>query len=542
MLELGFTLLFIVKKWSEGKLENPPELKDRIEKLTDRVINSEVESYTIRNLVTFFKDFVLGFVYLFTSSFCVVMVETLARVDFRDEDFVWSKENTEFQYEALNFFNKYTGVIEIVRNESTELVYYPILPFAESLQNEQKTEWLRSLPVGKPRAKIDCFMDNSLDYIQQVNNEYMFTNIFRYYVIFGAITKQIPLFKSFAFYLSILLNLVIIASYRKHGNDWDTRLEDPSLFDYFSTSTTNTIINVFAGVLTISYFIILTAFLYKHILSTYNRLILGWSEENTGICKGSFNFFTLFIVAVLSKMEMYMHIANLAMGFLGWFLHPLFFTFHLLTDAFRFERLLSVLKAIVEPAVGILLTLMLYIVLEYLFSVIGYLAFMDDYEEYTCDSVLHCFMFNIDMTFKENGGIGAALIPSYTIHEKSEYVTIKYSRVVYDFLFALIMTMIIVQLLSGLIIDKFKSLRDESEKIEEDMRASCLICSETAETIERRSGKTFDDHFNNVHNPWFYLMFIAYLNRKPRVDLSGIESYVYENFKNKKILWLPYSL
>jgi len=48
-------------------MENAPELKDRIEKLTDRVINSEVESYTITNLITFFKDFVLGFVYLFTS-------------------------------------------------------------------------------------------------------------------------------------------------------------------------------------------------------------------------------------------------------------------------------------------------------------------------------------------------------------------------------------------------------------------------------------------------------------------------------------------
>ena len=453
-----------------------------------------------------------------------------------------TKEDEEFQHSALNFFNKYTGVIEIVRNEATELVYYPILPFAESLQDEQKTEWLRSLPVGKPRAKIDCFMDNSLDYIQQVNNEYMFTNIFRYYVIFGAITKQIPLFKSFAFYLSIILNLVIIASYRKHGTDWDTRLEDPSLFNYFSTYNTNIIINVFAGVLIVSYFIILASFLYKHILSTYNRQILTWSDENAGCCGSGVSFFFMVILEALSNIEMYMHIANLTFSFLGWFLHPLFFTFHLLTDAFRSERLLNVLKAIVEPAVGILLTLMLYIVLEYIFAVIGYLAFTDDYVDYNCRSVLHCFMFNIDMTFKENGGIGAALIPSYSRREGNDYVSIKYSRVVFDFLFALIMTMIIVQLLSGLIIDKFKSLRDESEKIEEDMRASCLICSETAETIERKSGKTFDDHFNNVHNPWFYLMFIAYLNRKPRVDLSGIESYVYENFKEKKVIWLPYSL
>ena len=57
------------------------------------------------------------------------------------------------------------------------------------------------MPVGKPRAKIDSFMEESLDYLQQLKNEYMFKKTFSYYPVFGAITKQIPLWRNFALYL-----------------------------------------------------------------------------------------------------------------------------------------------------------------------------------------------------------------------------------------------------------------------------------------------------------------------------------------------------
>ena len=137
------------------------------------------------------------------------------------------------------------------------------MPYAESLESTKKLEWLRSLPVGKPRAKIDCFLENTLDYLQQLNNEYVFTRIFRKYPIFGAVSKQIPLCQSFSFYILLVINIILIASYRKYDDDWDNRLENPSLFDYFSTRTTNIIIFVLAALLTVLYLIIFLAFIYK---------------------------------------------------------------------------------------------------------------------------------------------------------------------------------------------------------------------------------------------------------------------------------------
>ena len=109
--------------------------------------------------------------------------------------------NADYKQKALNFFNKYTGVIEIVRNDKVELVYFPLLPYAESFHDEQKKDWLQNMPVGKPRAKLEYIMDNSLDYIQQLKDEYLFAKTFRYYPVLGALAKQIPLWKALAFYL-----------------------------------------------------------------------------------------------------------------------------------------------------------------------------------------------------------------------------------------------------------------------------------------------------------------------------------------------------
>jgi len=481
------------------------------------------------------------------SLILLYIKEAVVNVEFTYAEFIKVVHADNFQTEALNFFNRYTGAIEIVRQNTIEIVYFPILPYGEALENEQKIEWLQSLPVGKPRAKLDCFMENSLDYLQQLKNEYLFTKIFRYYPVFGALAKQIPLWRCFAFYLSIIINLYIMLCYRKSTGTWDDRMENPSFVEVLSTSNTMIIMDFLAACLTVFSGIIVMSFLYKYALSTYYRFMLVWEHrkqdknEENALSKGV--MMIVWVVAeVATNGDLLLNLANLILAFAGWFVHPFFFTFHLFNVAFRSKRLLNVLKAIVGPIVSISLTLMLHLVMEYLFAVIAYLFFPEHYQPFTCTSLLHCFLFNIDNTFKVNGGVGTALIPIYSVNEESQTIDIMYYRLIFDFLFGFILNLIIVQLLSGLIIDKFKSLRKETEKIEEDMRASCLICSESAEVIERKSGKTFGFHAEYIHNSWFYLMFIGFLLRKPKLDFSGIESYVYENFKKNKVDWLPYSL
>ncbi len=209
-------LLFLFHFSDTKTLPKLAPLQKKLASLKDNVLQSSEEDMMMSGVTTFFKDLILGFVYLGKSMVfvCVYIFliikavieshftkEAVTKEVFTDAEFHNAQRNEGFERAALNFFNKYTGAIEIVRGDKTEMVYFPMLPYSEALHNEQKNEWLQELPIGKPRAKLDYLMENSLDYLQQLKNEYLFAKIFRYYPVFGAVAKQIPLWKSLAFYL-----------------------------------------------------------------------------------------------------------------------------------------------------------------------------------------------------------------------------------------------------------------------------------------------------------------------------------------------------
>ena len=72
------------------------------------------------------------------------------------------------------------------------------------------------------------------------------------------------------------------------------------------------------------------------------------------------------------------------------------------------------IKAFYEPIQEIFLTLAMFIIVEYYFSLYAYLYLSADYEDGragTCNSLLKCFLTTFDWTFKETGSIGAFLKP-----------------------------------------------------------------------------------------------------------------------------------
>lgn len=132
-------------------------------------------------------------------------IEAVTRRSFTQAEFESKKKCEEFLNQALVFFEKNTGAIDIVRNGKSELMYYPLLPCMQSLQEQQKTEWLLQIPVGKPRAKLDYITKKAPDFVQQLKNEHLFAKTFRIYPVFGALAKQIPLWNTLAFYLVLYI-------------------------------------------------------------------------------------------------------------------------------------------------------------------------------------------------------------------------------------------------------------------------------------------------------------------------------------------------
>ena len=59
----------------------------------------------------------------------------------------------------------------------------------------------------------------------------------------------------------------------------------------------------------------------------------------------------------------------------------------------------NVIRAVWEPKQALFLTFILFLILEYTFTLWGFIWNHTDYDE-NCENLLHCFLFTIDQTFK----------------------------------------------------------------------------------------------------------------------------------------------
>lgn len=96
---------------------------------------------------------------------------------------------------------------------------------------------------------------------------------------------------------------------------------------------------------------------------------------------------------------------------------PFFFAFHMFDVLVRFPLLQSVLQAIWIPRKPLLLTFLLYLLMNYVFSLAGYYWFYEEYHGY-CSSTWMCFLTAIDKAFKVDGGIGGFLTANSNIFAK----------------------------------------------------------------------------------------------------------------------------
>lgn len=105
---------------------------------------------------------------------------------------------------------------------------------------------------------------------------------------------------------------------------------------------------------------------------------------------------------LLSNFQLLYYLAYGALALVGALKHEFFFTFHMTEILVRYPY---IIKAVWEPRKQLFLTLVLFILIEYFFTVIGYVSFYE-YYAFRCENIYMCFFETFDQTFKDNGGIG----------------------------------------------------------------------------------------------------------------------------------------
>lgn len=126
---------------------------------------------------------------------------------------------------------------------------------------------------------------------------------------------------------------------------------------------------------------------------------------------------------------------------------PFFFAFHLFDVIVRYPVLLNVVKAVWIPRKSLALTLFLFIVLMYVFTLFGFYWLDQQYPGGYCDSMFVCLITAWDKSFKNDGGLGQFLNPvDPTDPSKTNIFVLKFF---FDNIFNIIIMVIMLNCILG---------------------------------------------------------------------------------------------
>ena len=228
---------------------------------------------------------------------------------------------------------------------------------------------------------------------------------------------------------------------------------------------------------------------------------------------------------------------------IGSLFHPIIAILQMFDIAIRSQTVKQVYAAVSKNAGQFLWTLFLLVVVNVLYSSIGFFFLNDVFtsgdaeSDKYCTTAFSCFMTTINLGLRNGGGIGDVITPQPYDPDNVELFV---WRIVFDMSFFIIMIILLLNLIFGMIIDSFGELRDQKTSNDEDQKNVCFICGIERSEFERHTN--YEEHVANDHNPWAYVYYIVYLldrYKNERVEMTDIENLVLEKYNQKNIGWIP---
>ncbi|XP_062825808.1 inositol 1,4,5-trisphosphate receptor type 1 isoform X5 [Anolis carolinensis] len=497
--------------------------------------------------------------------------------------------------ESLEFYAKHTAQIEIVRSDRTmEQIVFPVPSICEFLTKESKLRVYYTTERDEQGSKINDFFLRSEDLFSEMNWQ---KKLRAQHILYWC-SRNMSFWSSISFNLAVLMNLLVAFFYPFKGIKGGTL--EPHLSGLLWTAMLISLAIVIAlpkphGIRAL-------------IASTILRLIFSVGLQPTLFLLGAFNVcnkiiflmsfvgncgtFTRGYRAMILDVEFLYHLLYLLICAMGLFVHEFFYSLLLFDLVYREETLLNVIKSVTRNGRSIILTAVLALILVYLFSIVGYLFFKDDFilevdklpnetllpdqhteagepmtreflytnvcrigngencssvvpsselfseetegedKEHTCETLLMCIVTVLSHGLRSGGGVGDVL------RKPSKEEPLFAARVIYDLLFFFMVIIIVLNLIFGVIIDTFADLRSEKQKKEEILKTTCFICGLERDKFDNKT-VTFEEHIKEEHNMWHYLFFIVLVKVKDSTEYTGPESYVAEMIKERNLDWFP---
>ncbi|CAO1407028.1 unnamed protein product [Diamesa hyperborea] len=482
---------------------------------------------------------------------------------------------------ALLFYATHTAQIEIVRNDRTlEQIVFPIPEICEYLTKDTKIKILNTAERDDQGSKVADFFDRTTPMF----NEMKWQKKLRGQPALFWVSSFMSLWANILFNCAVLINVIVAFFY-----PFDHSV--PELKFHVSCLIWTCFLGTLAFVITVPR----ESGVRALVASIIVRLIFSIGPEPTLWLLGSVTVLMkgVHIVSIMGNhgtlekhfmkiivdAELVYHFGYMMFCLFGMLMHPFFYSVLLFDVVYREETLLNVIRSVTRNGRSIILTAVLALILVYMFSIIGYIFFKDDFlvsvdddliescdqsankddvtsgllsainknycesqaaegaseggiKERACDSLLMCIVTTMNQGLRNGGGIGDIL------RAPSSREPLFMARVVYDLLFFFVVIIIVLNLIFGVIIDTFADLRSEKQQKELILKNTCFICGLNRSAFDNRT-VSFEEHIKSEHNMWHYLYFMVLIKVKDPTEFTGPESYVHGMVNALNLDWFP---
>ncbi|CAF0724055.1 unnamed protein product, partial [Didymodactylos carnosus] len=463
--------------------------------------------------------------------------------------------------EALSYYHKHTAEIEIIRQDrSIEPIVFPVPQLCEFLTVEKKQKVFLTCDQDEQGSKVKDFFEK----FPEIFEEMKWQRKLRHQPTLYWFSSHMSLWSDISFNFAVLINILVAVFYpfNKGLKELDPRAS-AAIWSALLLTLIAIVMKPSVGSMRMFFVAGILRSIYSVGLGPTLWLMGAINVLNKGVFLVSFmgnnGTFSRSRYENLTNFELVYHVGYLLLCVLGLCGHEFFYSLLLLDIIFRDSTLLQVTQSVTRNGKSILLTMMLALILIYLFSLLASsipnvlhqyctkdncvndtlsvltntsIEDVEDDVERSCDTLFMCIVTTLNKGLRNGGGIGDVL------RQPSSQEPLYFFRVIYDMMFFFIVIIITLNLIFGVIIDNFADLRTEKQRNDEILRNTCFICSLDRKSFDNKH-VTFEDHIRKVHNMWNYVYFMVLIKVKDPTEYTGPESYVHEMIEQRNLDWFP---
>ncbi|KYQ99781.1 inositol 1 [Tieghemostelium lacteum] len=505
------------------------------------------------------KDFA---VCKFLSIKCCYFIQGLVNYDNSKYPFL-----LEFHSKLLNSLSDKIGRVELIYNDVIEPIYYPIPYYihkreikeekpkskttirAETILNkiklsenniakkletskisiinphndelqkdieeyfyDQKVDW------EQPTEKINSFMTWSKFTLFKIENRNIFIHNSKWKRFFVNIFSGARLA---AFFLAIAINIFLLVYSKSNIGSIDDDLG----------TTYNRVINVLSAIHIVISVLTLISFVFKYTFIQYKRELPSWkfiqeqkrknnnNDDEETVANAHVDFAKPNDFSLVFNLYCFYYILAVVFSILGTVYNPFFFSFHIFQYSLNTSALSVIIKEVSKHTKTLAILFVFLVQTAYLMSIFSYLFFRFRYEDGDnnpyCSTLAQCFVSNLYYAIISGGSVIDTMKFETFSEQSNNQVGEITGWIVFNLLFWIIVTIVLLNVILGIIVDALGNMRDKKSDLQKYKNSNCFMCSINRDSFQKNE-LDFEYHIEIEHNKWNYLYYYEYLKNRNR--------------------------